>query len=60
MAVDRRHTVLQTSLRTSAQALADPEPLQHLPRPMREREQNLTGMPDGLSGGVSGGLGEAG
>jgi NTE family protein len=60
MAVDRRHTVLQTSLRTSAQALADPEPLDHLPRPMRDREQDLTGLPGGVSGGPASGLGEAG
>lgn len=46
MAVDRRHRVLQTSLRTSARALADPEPLEHLPPTTRP--------------GVTGPLGEAG
>jgi NTE family protein len=45
MALDRRHIVLQTSLRTSARALAEPEPLQHLPMPLRAREQDVTSAP---------------
>jgi NTE family protein len=53
MAVDRRHLVLQTSLQTSGRALADPEHLEHLPRPIRADEQDVLPV-----GGDS--LGEAG
>ncbi|HET9655477.1 MAG TPA: patatin-like phospholipase family protein [Kineosporiaceae bacterium] len=35
MSVERRTHVLQTALVTSTRALADPEPLLHLPRPVR-------------------------
>jgi NTE family protein len=53
MAVDRRHSVLRTSLRTSAVALADPEPLEHLPRPMTGREQDVAAGPAPGIGEVS-------
>ncbi len=66
MAVDRRVHVLQTSLVTSTRALLDPEPLQHLPTPIREQEQDvdLRRPPDvrvepGTTGPVTE-LGEAG
>lgn len=58
MAVDRRHTVLQTSLRTSAKALAEPELLEHLPPPLRERDGDVTGPGHGPQ--ALPGLGEAG
>jgi NTE family protein len=41
MAVERRQLVLETSLATSARALRDPEPLHHLPAPVRENEQDV-------------------
>ncbi len=41
MAVDRRRTVLETALRTSARALGDPEPLQHLPADQGPRAGRL-------------------
>lgn len=40
MAVERRIQVLQTALVTSTNALEDPEPLQHLPRPISASEQD--------------------
>lgn len=46
MAVDRRQLVLETSLRTSARALGDPEPLRHLPTPVTDREQDVGDLPD--------------
>jgi NTE family protein len=50
MALDRRHIVLQTSLRTSARSLAEPEPLEHLPTPVRAREQDVTSTPEAPGG----------
>lgn len=44
MAVDRRTQVLQTALVTSLRALADPEPLEHLPRPIRSAEQDVADL----------------
>jgi NTE family protein len=48
MAVERRHAVLRTSLQTSARALADPEPLEHLPPPLQPRDQDVAASPAGL------------
>jgi NTE family protein len=41
MAVERRIQVLQTALVTSTNALRDPEPLQHLPRPISAAERDV-------------------
>jgi NTE family protein len=63
MAVERRHLVLETSLVTSARALGDPEPLQHLPDPVAEHEQDVgpTGTdPDRDGGSARANLEEAG
>ncbi|WP_088290828.1 patatin-like phospholipase family protein [Kineosporia sp. A_224] len=63
MAVERRRTVLETSLLTSTRALGDPEPLQHLPAPVREQEQDVdpTGPdPDHDGGSARAHLEEAG
>ena len=63
MAVERRRSVLETALRTSVRALGDPEPLQHLPVPVKEHEQDVdpTGPdPDHDGGAARAHLEEAG
>jgi NTE family protein len=54
MAFDRRLQVLQTSLVTSTRALADPEPLHHLPRRVLGGEQAGPVAEDDLTGPVAG------
>jgi len=41
MASDRRHVVLETALRTTRDALGDPEALHHLPEPVKEADQDV-------------------
>jgi NTE family protein len=54
MALDRRTYVLQTALVTSIRALADPEPLEHLPPPIRVAEQDVAiDLRDGFAPGGS-------
>lgn len=52
---ERRRRVLETSLRTSALALADPEPLERLPAPVAEHEQDVdpTGPDPDHDGGAA-------
>jgi NTE family protein len=62
MALDRRHLVLQTSLRTSGRALRDPEVLDALPPAMRAHEQDVraAGRAAPAARPAGGVLGEAG
>jgi NTE family protein len=60
MALDRRRLVLQTSLVTSRQALADPEVLGDLPPAMRPQEQDVDAASHAPSHSSSHFLGEAG
>jgi len=41
MATDRRHIVLETALRTTREALGDPEALHSLPEPMKDADQDV-------------------